>query len=145
VTINSTTHQAIAFTASLPTGSNNITATYNGASGFATSSGSLSEIVGSGAVATTTALAASSNPIAAGQLVAFVATVTAGGGSPTGTVTFMDGSTLIGTVAVNSTTHQAIAFTASLPTGSNDITATYNGASGFATSSAFLNETVSSA
>jgi hypothetical protein len=140
VTVNSTTHQAVAFTLSLPIGSNKITATYNGASGFATSSASLTETVNS---ATTTALAASSNPINAGQVVALIATVTAASGSPTGSVTFMDGSTLIGTVTLNSTTHQAIAFTASLPVGSNNITATYNGASGFATSSALLDETVS--
>jgi hypothetical protein len=76
-------------------------------------------------------------------VVALIATVTAASGSPTGSVTFMDGSTLIGTVTLNSTTHQAIAFTASLPVGSNNITATYNGASGFATSSALLDETVS--
>jgi len=143
VTLNSTIHQAIAFTASLPVGSNRITATYNGASGFAISSASVNETVNPAGAATTTALAASSNPITVGQVVAFIATVTAGSGSPTGTVTFMDGSTLIGTAAINSTTGQAVAFTLSLPVGSNNIKATYNGASGFATSSAFLDETVS--
>jgi hypothetical protein len=61
-----------------------------------------------------------------------------------GIVTFMDNSALIGTVAVNSGTHQAIAFTLSLPVGSNDIMATYDGA-GFATSSTSLTETVSPA
>jgi hypothetical protein len=90
-------------------------------------------------------LAASSNPITVNQVVAFVATVTSNGGSPIGTVTFMDGSTLIGTVTLNSTTHQAIAYIDSLPAGANNITAIYNGASGFATSSAFLTETVTSA
>jgi hypothetical protein len=144
-TINSTTHQAVAFTASLPVGSNSIKTTYNGASGFAVSSASLTETVNPAGAATTTALTASANPIDVGQVVAFVATVTSGSGSPTGTVTFMDGSTLIGTAAIDSTTHQAVAFTASLLAGSNSITAMYNGASGFATSSGLLTETVNSA
>jgi uncharacterized repeat protein (TIGR03803 family) len=142
VTVNSTTHQAVAFTASLPLGMNNITATYNGATGFATSSASLTETVNPAGILTTTTLAASSNPITAGQVVGFVAKVTSAGGTPTGTVTFTDGSTLIGTVAINTTTHQAVAFTDSLPVGANNITATYNAAGGFATSSASLIETV---
>ncbi len=91
--------------------------------------------------ATTTTLAASSNPITVGQLIALTATVTSGSGSPTGTVTFMDGSTLIGSVAIGSG-QKAVGFTASLPVGSDDITASYNGASGFATSSDSLTETV---
>jgi uncharacterized repeat protein (TIGR03803 family) len=145
VTINSTTHQAVAFTASLPVGMNNITATYNGATGFATSSASLTETVNPAGVLTTTTLVASGNPIGFGQVVGFVAKVTAATGSPTGTVTFTDGSTLIGTAAINSTTQQAIAFTASLPVGANNIIATYNGGGGFATSSASLIETVNAA
>ncbi|MGD0460929.1 MAG: Ig-like domain repeat protein [Tepidisphaeraceae bacterium] len=145
VTLNSTTDQAIGYTASLPVGSNNITAIYNGTGGLAASSASLSETVNPAAAATTTTLTASSNPITTGQVVAFIATVTSNGGSPTGTVTFMDGSTLIGTAALNSTTHQAIGFTISLPEGSNDITAIYNGADGFTTSSASLSETVNAA
>ncbi len=142
VAINSATHQAIAYTPSLPAGSDDITASYNGDGGFATSSNSLTETVNA-AAATTTTLTASSNPITPGQLVAFTATVTSDSGSPTGTVTFMDGSTLIGTVAINSDTQEAIAYTASLPVGSQDITASYNGASAFAASSSSLIETVS--
>ncbi len=141
VALNSSTHQAVAFTLSLPIGFNDITAAYNGAVGFASSSTAIIETVNPG-TPTTTALAASSNPITAGQVVAFIATIAADGASPTGTVTFMDGSLPIGTAAINSITNQAIAFTDSLPTGSNAITATYNGADGFATSSASLTETV---
>ncbi len=144
VTVNSTTHQAVAFTDSLPQGFNSITATYSGAGGFTGSSNSLTETVNP-PVATATSIATSSNPIITGQVVALTATVTAAAGSPAGTVTFMDDSTLIGTVAINSTTHQAVAFTLSLPAGSNDITAIYNAAGGFASSTASLTETVNAA
>jgi len=139
VAVNSTTHQAVGYTVSLPSGSNDITVTYNGSSNFAASSASLSETVSS---PTTTTLFASSNPITAGQIVALVATVTSSSGSPTGTVTFMDGSTLIGVATVNSTTGQAVGYTISLPVGSNEIRAIYNGVSGFSASSASLTETV---
>jgi len=143
VTLNSTTGQAIGYTAWLPAGSNSITAIYNGANGSATSAAALNETVNS--AATTTSLAASSNSITAGQVVAFIATVASASGSPTGTVTFMDGSTLIGSATLDSTTDQAVGYTAWLSVGLNDITAIYNGASGFPTSSAALNETVNSA
>src|SRR5262249_57934954 len=51
---------------------------------------------------TTVALAPSRNPAVVGQAVTFTATVRgpAGSGTPTGTVTFMDGNVVLGTFAV---------------------------------------------
>lgn len=65
-----------------------------------------------------------------GQSDAFVATVTSSAGPVTdGTVTFFDGSTPLGTRAVNRGT--AILTTTDLPAGTNVITVAYNGSSNF--------------
>jgi hypothetical protein len=77
-------------------GSHDLTATYSGDDNYATSSGSLTQVVNQ--AATTTALASSPNPSVVGQAVTFTATVTAtapGSGTPTGTVNFKDGATTI--------------------------------------------------
>ena len=50
-----------------------------------------------GARPSSTALSSSGSPSGEGQTVTFTATVTGTGGSPTGTVTFRDGTTVIGT------------------------------------------------
>src|SRR5205807_1567442 len=72
-----------------------ITATYNPDSTHGNSSGSYLQTVG--AIATTTALSGNPNPSVSGQPVTFTATVTpASGGTPTGSVNFLDGTTTIG-------------------------------------------------
>ncbi|MGD0542751.1 MAG: Ig-like domain repeat protein, partial [Tepidisphaeraceae bacterium] len=133
VAINTTTQQAIGFTASLSAGTHSITASYGGATGFAGSASSAASLVVTNNVSTTTTLVASSNPVTQGQVLALTAAVTAASGTPSGTVTFNDGSTLIGAVAVDPTTLQAVAFT-TLTAGAHDITASYGGATGFAAS-----------
>jgi hypothetical protein len=81
------------------------------------------------------------NPATVGQSVTFTATVSSSGGTPTGSVTFMDGSAVLGTVTLNN--GQASISTASLPLGDNPITADYSGDTGFQPStSAILHETV---
>ena len=70
---------------------------------------------------TTTTLTSSANPSLHLQTVTFTATVTAGA---TGTVTFLDGSTLLGTVALSGNTAQ---LSVALAVGSHPITATYGG------------------
>jgi YVTN family beta-propeller protein len=80
--------------------------------------------------ATTTSLSSSLNPSQYGQTVTFTATVTGSGGTPTGNVTFYDGSTALGTVGVDGTGHAAYA-TSSLTTGSHSITASYGGDTNF--------------
>lgn len=84
------------------------------------------------AAATTTALGSSVNPSVFGQSVTFTATVTSGAGTPTGTVTFLDGATPLGTVAlVGGTTSLS---TSTLSVASHSITATYNSGPGFGVS-----------
>ncbi len=143
-TIDPTTGNATGFTSSLNLGTNSITALYGGDSGFkASTSAALTVTVNHVGADTTTTLVTSTNPETAGQLIALTATVTSGNGTPTGTVTFMDGTTLIGTATINSATHQAVGFTGSLPVGTDPITATYNGTSSFASSTSFtVNEVV---
>ncbi len=136
VAINTSTHQANLSTSSLPAGTQNITAQYNGATGYSTSASAATSVTVN-AAATTTTLALSSNPIVFGQMVMLIATVTTnapGSGTPSGTVAFYDGTTLIGTVAVNSSTSQALGFTSGLTVGNHNIKAVFQGSSGYATS-----------
>ncbi len=74
-------------------------------------------------VGSTTALSSSPNPSSGGQAVTFTAQVT--GVRPTGTVTFFDGGTSIGTATVVAGT--ATMTTSSLTVGSHSITARYSG------------------
>jgi hypothetical protein len=94
--------------------------------------------------ATTTTVASSQNPSLVGQSVTFTATVTSSGGTPTGTVQFMDGATPIGSaVGLDGTGHASVS-TSSLTAGSHTITAQYSGATigagggGFASGSGSL-------
>ena len=81
--------------------------------------------------ASTTALAASpSGSSTYGTPVQLTATVSGSGGTPTGSVTFADGSTTLGTASLNSAgtaTHS----TSSLAAGSHSISATYGGDSSY--------------
>jgi hypothetical protein len=72
---------------------------------------------------TTLTLSSSPNPSTVGQLVTFTAKVT--GNSPTGTVTFLDGTTQIGTATLSAGI--ATFAIASLSAGSHSITASYPG------------------
>jgi hypothetical protein len=97
--------------------------------------------------ATTTALQSSLNPSAFGQSVTFTATVTptSGNGTPTGTVTFMDGSSTLGSGALNSS-GQATYSTSSPAVGTHSITAVYGGDSNYTGStSPALSQVVSQA
>jgi uncharacterized delta-60 repeat protein len=76
---------------------------------------------------TTTAVTSSPNPSNPGQSVTFTATVTpASGSGPTLTVTFKDGSTILGSSGLNGS-GVATFSTSSLSAGTHTITATYNG------------------
>ena len=81
---------------------------------------------------TTTALTSSANPSLFGQSVTFTATVTGSSGTPSGTITFKNGSTTLGTGTLTSGT--ATLSIASLAVGSNSITAEYGGDASFVTS-----------
>lgn len=96
---------------------------------------------------TSTVVASSGSPSMYGQPVTFTATVTAtasGAGTPTGTVTFNDGSQFLGTGTLNSGT--AIFSTSELLGGSHSITAVYGGDSNFRSStSSSITQTVTPA
>ena len=79
-------------------------------------------------VATTTTLTASATEINTGQSVTFTAKVAPQTGStvPTGTVTFLNGTTILGTATLNAS-GTATFSTTTLPAGSDSITASYGG------------------
>lgn len=79
------------------------------------------------------ALVSSLNPSPGGQAVTFTATVTGSGGTPTGTVTFLDGITRIGTGTLNGS-GVATVTTSTLIVGAHSITAAYGGDTNFTSS-----------
>ena len=127
-------------TSALTGGSHNITAVYGGDTNYAGSTSSaVTQTVNR--VSTTTGLAGSTSPSALGDSVSFTATVTSGA---TGTVTFKDGSTTLGTVTISGTT--ATFSTTALTAGTHSITAVYGGDTNYATStSAAVSQTVAAA
>ncbi len=118
-------------------GTNTITATYSGDNTFASSTGTALTIAVAQAT-TATSLAASisaSVPVAPGTSVSLTATVGSSitTPSPTGTVTFSAGTTVLGTVAISPSGVATLTST-TLPTGTYTVTATYSGDTGFAAS-----------
>ena len=136
--------QASFSTTALGVGSHTITATFTGATGWANSSGNAPAQVVNKA-ATTTAVSSSSNPSVYSQPVTFTATVTAtapGSGVPTGTVTFKNGSSTLGTGTLNGS-GIATSTTTTLSVAAHSITAVYGGSTSFNTStSPVLTQTV---
>ena len=127
----------------LPNGSNSITAVYQGDTTYSTST-STAVAVSVAKAATSVVLTASSTTVLPGMPVTLTATVTpvvtpASGveQNPSGTVVFYNGTTAIGSAAlspgpgVNSSTATIIA---TLPNGSDSITAVYEGDTTYATS-----------
>jgi len=109
----------------LPVGSSDtVTATYSGDPNFSGSSGSLNQTVNQ--ATTTTTLTSSLNPSGLDSPVTFTATITPQyGGQATGTVTFKDGGTMLGSTGVSG---NAASLTISgLAIGTHSITATYSG------------------
>jgi hypothetical protein len=129
-------------TTALLVGANSLTVVYGGASNFlGTTSPALMLTVKD---STTTGLTSSSPTAAHGTQVTFTARVlpvAPGSGTPTGTVSFWDGSTLLGTVNLSNGTAQLM-YIFTLP-GSYKIKAVYNGDSDFLSStSSVLTETI---
>ena len=131
-------------TTSLAGGSQAITAVYGGDGNFITSkSVALTQTVQQDA--TTTNLKSSANPSVFGQSVTFTATVKAaspGSGTPSGTVTFYDGSTTLGSATLGGTGTASFT-TSSLSVGSHSIKVSYGGDADFkASTSAVLKQSV---
>ena len=120
--------QAACSTSSLSAGSHTITATYSGDGNYNGSSGTVGQTVNK--ANSTTGVTSGTNPSTFGQSVTFTATVSSGAGTPTGTVTFKDGATALGTGALNGS-GQVTFQTSSLTAGSHSITAVYGGDANF--------------
>jgi hypothetical protein len=139
-TLNAT-GTAVLTTSSLAPGTHSIVANYAG-DGKASASVSTPLVLVVDEL-TQTVVTSSANPGQALNPVTFTATVTnAGVGVPTGTVTFTDGSTTLGTAALNGS-GIATLIVPSLTAGTHTIVATYAGdGSDFSSVSAALTETV---
>ena len=136
--------QATFRTTALAPGLHFITARYGGDTNFAAStSNAVTQIVVKPSV---TVLTSSIDPSVFGQPVTFTGTVTSTcGGTPTGALTFFDGSTQIGSPATLSGGSAAI-LTSTLAQGNHSITALYGGDLNYASStSSAVNQTVSTA
>jgi Bacterial Ig-like domain (group 3)/Regulator of chromosome condensation (RCC1) repeat len=90
---------------------------------------------------TSTSLTSSTNPALFGQTVTFTATVTSSAGTPSGMVTFKDGTTLLGVASLNGS-GQAAYTTSSLSAGTHSITAAYGGDGNFMGSTGSLSQQV---
>jgi hypothetical protein len=128
---SSLSNGTVTFTiASLTAGTHSITASYAGNSADAAStSNALSVQVNANAQQTTTTTTLTASPATApsGQAITLTATVapTSGSSSPSGTVSFQDGSTAIGSAPL--ATGKGVITVSTLSVGSHSITAAYGG------------------
>ena len=130
--------QATLTVPSLPIGTNQITATATNTATSGPITSPPTQVIVAKTAATVT-LASSANPSAPNQAVTFMATVQAGA---TGTVTFLDGTTILGVGTINAA-GVATFTTAALTIGTHSITASYAGDSAYsAATSAVLTQVV---
>jgi autotransporter-associated beta strand protein len=134
-------------TSSLAIGSHSITAVYGGVENVAGSTSAVSSTTVTQA-STTSVVTSTANPSVFGQATTLTATVTAvapGSGTPTGSVSFFDGATLLGTSPLDGSGTAALT-TTSLSVGTQPITAVYSGDGNFlGDTSPVLMQTVSQA
>ena len=133
---------AVITTSGLAIGSHSITAAYGGDANYAAATSAvLNQTVKK--IPTAIVLTESSAAQLLNGLVTFTATVSASTPTPTGMVTFLDGTTVIGTSSVTTnggvvvnlpTTGNALLVTSAMATGAHKITAVYSGDSTFAPS-----------
>ncbi len=118
--------------AALPVGTDGVSASFPGDTHYgATASAAVTETVKQ--ATPTVKLTPSATTAAYGTPVTLTATMTGAGAKPTGTVTFLNGTTSLGTgpVALNSSSAASLTVT-SLPVGANSIKAGYAGDSNYA-------------
>jgi hypothetical protein len=112
----------------LPRGSYTIRVTYGGDSNYGVTSTATTIPLGVGLITpASVSLVSSANPVLVTNAVTFTATVTSASGTPTGSVSFYDGTTLLGTVALSNGV--ASYTTSSLAAATHSITAVYSGSS----------------
>lgn len=122
-------------TSALAVAGHSLSAGYAATTNYAAASSS-AQILTVSRDTTTAALSASATSIVVGQSVTLTARLSAvspGSGTPTGLVTFFDGTTSLGSVALNASATAALGVS-SLPAGSHSLTASYAGDSNFAAS-----------
>jgi autotransporter-associated beta strand protein len=131
-------------TSALNPGTHTVTAEYSGDSTLtATTSESLIQTINQ--ALTTSAVSASPNPSVSGQPVIFTATVSAVVGTPSGNVVFREGSTTLGTAALDRS-GRATLTTFALSPGTHTVTAEFGGDSTLtASTSAPLTQTINQA
>jgi hypothetical protein len=122
-------------TSVLSVGAHSITANYAGDTNFSGSTSSAVSITVNGVtvpIGTTTNLSSSASTAVSGTNITFTSTVAPASGTatPTGTVTFADGSTTLETGTLDST-GKATYSTTALATGAHSITAAYGGDANF--------------
>lgn len=129
---------------SLSAGPHTISAVYNGDGDFTGSTSSnLAQTVSK--ASSSSKVISLLNPSSFGQSVSFIATVTSGSGSPTGTVTFLDGASSLGSGTLNTAHHVALT-TTTLSAASHNITVAYAGDGNFsASASSIVVQTVNQA
>src|ERR1035437_6461051 len=119
-------------TSSLAAGTYSLTVQYSGSTRFLSStSAAVPVTVNASTKTTNTCLVASPNPVTAGLTITLTATVT--GSGATGTVTFLNGSTLLGTATLNASGVATLS-TSSLAAGAYSLTAQYTGNASFLSS-----------
>ena len=132
-------------TTTLAVGTESITAVYGGTANFSGSTSAvLSQVVNQGQTLATVSLTSALNPSIYGQSVTFTATVSAASGTPTGTVTFMNGTAVLGSATLAGGVATFTSTTLAVGTGS--IIAVYGGDTTFSGStSAVVIQVVSQA
>jgi hypothetical protein len=119
------------FSTVLTPGPHTVTAVYSGDTNFNPSTSPQATVTVK--IVTATSLSASAAGVAFGQPVTLTAHVTAGSGTPAGSVTFQDGGTPLGTVGVDG--NGVATLTATLGPGPHSLTAAYSGGGNFRASS----------
>ncbi len=129
---------ALISSAALTAGSHTIKAVYSGDSNFKSDSSSITQVVNQSGP--TVSLASNLNPSTFEQNVTFKVTVTNSSHTPTGSVNFYDGATLLGNVALAG--DSALISSATLTAGSHAIKAVYSGDSNFKSDSSSITQVV---
>ena len=134
---------AIYTTSSLTVGTHTITAVYSGSSEFTGSRVSITQVVGKATTTTLTSSLANSTYSQVIKLTAIVKATETTKTKVTGTVTFYDGDTVLGRVAVSGNGKKVTLVLPTLSAGTHTIKAVYSGDGTFVTSSISLTQTVS--